>query len=188
MSDTIIVRGFVATDPRANTTNGGDIVSNFRLAVTERRYDREAAAWVDGHTNWFTVVGFRQLAANMCGSLKKGQRVIVVGKLRLKQWDKDGRVYHAAEVEAESVGHDLFWGSAKFSRNPQDGQRQETGSARVAVEGVGVVDLDTGEVPEDEGHGEGDPDDDAVSPPVIDLPAAAPHRDDTDRATDLLSA
>lgn len=147
MSEIITVRGFVATDPRTNTTNGGDIVSSFRLAATDRRFDREANVWVDGHTNWFTVVGFRQLASNMCGSLKKGHRVIVVGRLKLKQWERDGRIYHSAEVEAESVGHDLFWGSAKFARNPQEPPRADGAAQRVAVEGVGVVDVQTGEVP-----------------------------------------
>ncbi|WP_136611312.1 single-stranded DNA-binding protein [Sinomonas albida] len=160
MSEIVTVRGFVATDPRTNTTNGGDIVSSFRLAATDRRFDRESSTWVDGHTNWFTVVGFRQLASNMCGSLKKGQRVIVVGRLRLKQWEKDGRIYHSAEVEAESVGHDLHWGSAKFSRTQQDAQRAEPSAQRVAVDGVGVVDLQTGEVPMEGYDGEkigGDP-------------------------------
>jgi single-strand DNA-binding protein len=151
MSDLMTVRGFVATDPRTNTTHGGDIVSSFRLAVTERRYDREAGAWVDGHTNWFTVVGFRQLASNMCGSVKKGHRVIVVGRLRLKQWENEGRIYHSADIEAESVGHDLYWGSAKFARAQQDAQRQEAPGQRVAVDGVGVVDLRTGELPVDSG-------------------------------------
>jgi single-strand DNA-binding protein len=164
MSDLVTVRGFVATDPRTSTTHGGNIVSSFRLAATQRRYDREAGEWVDGHTNWFTIVGFRQLASNICGSLKKGQRVIVVGRLRLKQWERDGRVYHDAEVAAESVGHDLFWGSANFARNQQDAQRQEQSGQRVAVDGVGVVDLTTGELPpqsDDDGHDPTDPDDES---------------------------
>ncbi|WP_334172255.1 single-stranded DNA-binding protein [Sinomonas sp.] len=199
MSDMITIRGFVATDPRTNTTNGGDIVSNFRLAVTERRYDREASAWIDGHTNWFTVVGFRQLASNMCGSLKKGHRVIVVGKLRLKQWEKDGRIFHSAEVEADSVGHDLSWGSAKFARNPQEGQRQELGGARVAVEGIGVVDLETGEMSGEAGHDDGtsvastdsgsrDAVDDAGSLSVLGRPEGAQRRDEPALTSDLLSA
>ncbi|WP_081998707.1 single-stranded DNA-binding protein [Sinomonas humi] len=175
------------------------MVSSFRLAVTDRRYDREASAWVDGHTNWFTVVGFRQLASNMCGSLKKGNRVIVVGKLRLKQWERDGRVYQSAEVEAESVGHDLFWGSAKFARNPQDGQRQETGGARVIVEGVGVVDSETGEMSGTEGRtlgvvavtdgSEGSDSDDGGDPfSEAEAPEGLVRRDGADLGTDLVNA
>ena len=202
MSETITVRGFVATDPRTNTTNGGDIVSSFRLAATDRRYDRDANVWVDGHTNWFTVVGFRQLASNMCGSLKKGHRVIVVGRLKLKQWERDGRIYHSAEVEAESVGHDLFWGSAKFARTQQDAQRAESSARQVAVEGIGVVDLQTGEVPPGDDHDvenggaqldRPSEDDGSGAEPMSALVEASSAGDDAepdlhDRATRLMSA
>lgn len=70
-------------------------------------------------------------------SVKKGQRVIVLGRLRLRQWEHEGKVYHVAEVDAESVGHDLMWGSANFTRmngtsapaGPGAVQGQETGEA-----------------------------------------------------------
>jgi single-strand DNA-binding protein len=71
---------------------------------------------MDGTTNWYTVQSFRYLAGHIGCSVKKGQRVIVVGKLRLRQWEHEGRIYHVAEIDAESVGHDLMWGSANFTR------------------------------------------------------------------------
>jgi single-strand DNA-binding protein len=116
MSDNITVRGFVATEIKSSTTPGGVPTASFRMGSTERRYDRTASRWVDGNTNWFTVQGYRQLAGNMGCSIKKGQRIIVVGRLKMRSWEKDGRVYHAVEIDAESVGHDLMWGSANFIR------------------------------------------------------------------------
>lgn len=121
MNDSITVRGFVATEIKTSTTPGGVATANFRLGSTGRRFDRAANAWVDGNTNWFTVQGYRQLAGNMGCSIKKGQRVIVVGRLKMRSWEKDGRVYHVAEIDAESVGHDLMWGSAHFTRNAGNG-------------------------------------------------------------------
>jgi single-strand DNA-binding protein len=121
MSDNITVRGFVATEIRSSTTPGGVATASFRLGSTERRYDRASNTWVDGHTNWFTVQGYRQLAGNMGCSVKKGQRVIIVGRLKLRSWEKEGRIYHAVEIDAESVGHDLMWGSANFTRNAGNG-------------------------------------------------------------------
>ncbi|MFF2842696.1 single-stranded DNA-binding protein [Paenarthrobacter sp. NPDC057981] len=59
---------------------------------------------------------FRYLAGHVGCSVKKGQRVLVAGKLRLRQWEHEGRIYHVAEIDAESVGHDLMWGSANFTR------------------------------------------------------------------------
>lgn len=116
MSDNITVRGFVATEPKSSTTPGGVATANFRLGCTERRYDRATNTWIDGNINWFTVQGYRQLAGNIGCSIKKGQRVIVVGRLKMRSWENDGRVHHVAEIDAESVGHDLMWGSANYIR------------------------------------------------------------------------
>jgi single-strand DNA-binding protein len=70
--------------------------------------------------NWFTVQGYRQLAGNMGCSIKKGQRVIVVGRLKLASWERDGRIFHKAEINADAVGHDLKWGSANYIRTPKN--------------------------------------------------------------------
>ena len=131
MSDNITVRGFVATEIRSATTPGGVATASFRLGATERRYDRASSTWVDGNTNWFTVQGYRQLAGNIGCSIKKGQRVIVVGRLKMRSWEKDGRVHHVAEIDAESVGHDLMWGSANFTRSAANG-------ANLAAAGTGA--------------------------------------------------
>ncbi|MDR6987041.1 single-strand DNA-binding protein [Paenarthrobacter nitroguajacolicus] len=116
MNDIITVRGFVASEVKSSTTARGTSTASFRLGTTERRYDRANNTWVDGNTNWYTVQSFRYLAGHVGCSVKKGQRVLVVGKLRLRQWEHEGRVYHVAEIDAESVGHDLMWGSANFTR------------------------------------------------------------------------
>ncbi|SEJ70617.1 single-strand DNA-binding protein [Arthrobacter sp. yr096] len=116
MNDMITVRGFVASEVKSSTTTRGTATATFRLGTTERRYDRTSNTWVDGNTNWYTVQSFRYLAGHVGCSVKKGQRVLVVGRLRLRQWEHEGRVYHVAEIDAESVGHDLMWGSANFTR------------------------------------------------------------------------
>ena len=129
MSDNITVRGFVATEPKSSTTPGGVATASFRLGSTDRRYDRAKDAWVDGNTNWFTVQGYRQLAGNIGCSIKKGQRVIVMGRLKMRSWENDGRIYHVAEIDAESVGHDLMWGSANFIRTAANGPQDAAGQS-----------------------------------------------------------
>ena len=146
MTDNITVRGFVATEIRSSTTPGGVPTASFRLGSAERRYDRTANTWVDGNINWFTVQGYRQLAGNMGCSIKKGQRVVIVGKLKMRSWEKDGRIYHDAEIDADAVGHDLKWGTANFIRNsgnpqaadgfgPANGDRSASGSSGEAGDG-----------------------------------------------------
>ncbi|MGK3955719.1 single-stranded DNA-binding protein [Arthrobacter sp. R4] len=120
MSDIITIRGFVATDVTTSTTTTGVGTASFRLGSPSRHFDKTSGTWVEDHMNWFTVQGYRQLAGNMGCSIKKGQRVIVVGRLKLASWERDGRVFHTAEINADAVGHDLKWGSANYIRNPKN--------------------------------------------------------------------
>ncbi|MDQ0869106.1 single-strand DNA-binding protein [Arthrobacter sp. V1I9] len=116
MSDTITIRGFVATEIRSSTTTGGVATASFRIGSNSRRRDKDGQ-WVDGHTNWFSVQGYRHLAGSMGCSIRKGQPVIVVGKLKIRSWEKDGRVYYSHTIDADAVGHDLTWGTANFTRS-----------------------------------------------------------------------
>jgi len=156
MSDNITVRGFVATEPKSSTTPGGVATASFRLGSTDRRYDRAKDAWVDGNTNWFTVQGYRQLAGNIGCSIKKGQRVIVMGRLKMRSWENDGRIYHVAEIAAESVGHDLMWGSANFIRTATNGPQDSPGQSGSAS---AIPDGSRDESHEDDQAGEGQSDD-----------------------------
>lgn len=116
MSDQIAVTGLVGTEPRALTTSSGLALTSFRLASTHRRFDRTAQEWVDVDTNWYTVVTFRNLAVNAATSIRKGQRVVVSGRLRIRDWEKEERSGKTIEIEAESLGHDLAWGTSTFAR------------------------------------------------------------------------
>ncbi|CAA9246841.1 MAG: single-strand binding protein [uncultured Arthrobacter sp.] len=144
MSETITVRGYVATEVRLALTPTGLPIAGFRMCTTERRYDREAGAWVDGHTNWYSVSMFRQLATNASASLKKGDRVVVFGRLKVRPWaTEDGRTGTSVEIDAESVGHDLMWGTAAYRRssaekieNTEKTQEPDDGADDAVPEGV----------------------------------------------------
>jgi single-strand DNA-binding protein len=86
------------------------------MACSNRRFDTAQNKWVDGDTNWYTITAFKQLAINIAGSIAKGERVIVSGYLRVRDWDNGERAGTSVEIEAESVGHDLRWGTAVFTR------------------------------------------------------------------------
>ena len=116
MSEIVTVSGLVATTPRHLVTQDGLPITSFRLAALHRRFDRTANKWVDGETNWFTVTAFRQLAINSAGSVSKGERVLVTGKLRVRDWDNGERAGTSVEIESDAIGHDLTWGTATFTR------------------------------------------------------------------------
>jgi single-strand DNA-binding protein len=116
MTDLITLTGLVATTPRHITTSEGLAITSFRLASSQRRYDRVQQRWIDGDTNWYTVSAFRNLAQNAATSVSKGDRVILTGRVRIRDWENTDRSGTTVEVEAESVGHDLTWGTAVYTR------------------------------------------------------------------------
>jgi single-strand DNA-binding protein len=116
MTDLVTVTGVVGSDPRHTVTAAGLAITNFRLASTRRYFDRASGQWTDGETNWYTVASFRQLALNTATSLRKGERVVVHGRLRVRAWETGEKSGTAIEIEADSVGHDLAWGVTVYSK------------------------------------------------------------------------
>src|SRR6218665_4062822 len=106
MTDSITVAGVVGTDPQHHITAQGLEITSFRLAPPRPYFVRAQASWGDGETNWYTVSTFRQLAANVHASIRKGERVLVRGRLRLRQWESGERTATTAEIESQSLRHD----------------------------------------------------------------------------------
>lgn len=117
MPDSISLTGVVATVPRHLTTSEGLSITSFRLASSQRRFDRQQNTWIETGTNWYTITAFRQLASNLATSVSKGDRVIAAGRLKIREWENSEKSGMTVEVEAESVGHDLAWGNAQFSKS-----------------------------------------------------------------------
>lgn len=120
MTDQIFLTGLVATTPRHLTTSEGIAITSFRLASSNRRFDRAANRWVDGDTNWYTVSSFRSLAENAVESINKGDRIMVQGRLRIRDWENTDRSGTTVEVEAEVLGHDLNWNKVSATRVARD--------------------------------------------------------------------
>lgn len=140
MSEKISVEGLVGTTPRHLITQDGLPITSFRLATSHRRFDRTLNKWVDGETNWYTITAFRQLAINVAGSVSKGDRVMVSGNLRVRDWDNGERAGTSVEIEAEAIGHDINWGTSVFTRtvlvrepDPIEPEPEEEVSAKVVV-------------------------------------------------------
>ncbi|WP_078660836.1 single-stranded DNA-binding protein [Streptomyces sp. NRRL B-24484] len=115
MNETLVtIVGNVASTVTYAQTPAGVPVANFRMATTERRFDRGTGDWVDGETTWVTVVAWRWLATNLVSSVNKGDPVVVSGRLRVREWGEEDRRRTAVEIDARSVGHDLSRGTSAF--------------------------------------------------------------------------
>ncbi|MFF4171104.1 single-stranded DNA-binding protein [Streptomyces sp. NPDC001744] len=112
---TVTLVGNVATAVEyRDTVTGG--TARFRFAVTARRWDRERGTWTDGATSFYTVSAWRSLAANLAASVSVGEPLVVHGRLRVREDDRDGQRKTFVDVDALAVGHDLNRGTAAFRR------------------------------------------------------------------------
>ena len=119
MNDSITITGNIATEPQHKRTAAGVPITTFRVASGQRRYDRASDAWVDSETNFYSVSAFRGLAEHAFQSLRRGERVILNGRLRVRNWDNGTKSGTDVEIEADAIGHDLMWGTTTFVKAAQ---------------------------------------------------------------------
>lgn len=149
MNDTVTILGRVGGDPNRSQTPGGVPVVNFRVASPQSRYDAKTQTWIETGTNWYNVSAFRQLAEHAKASLHIGDGVIITGKLRLREWESGGKKGMSADIDADTIGHDLRWGASAFAKARPAGAAY---APPPEAEGAGATSL------EDESPDEGAPD------------------------------
>ena len=133
--------GTVGTVPERRQTGTGASVCRVRLACSERRFDRETSTWIDGDPSWLTVIAYRGLADHAHASFTKGDRIFVSGRLKVRPWQNDeGKNGVAVEVDADALGHDLRWGTSKFTRVPGAQPAPGEGGAAREVSGSAAGD------------------------------------------------
>jgi single-strand DNA-binding protein len=122
VNDTLItIVGNVVDTPRKRQTKNGHVVTNFRIASTSRRFDREQEKFIDNATLFVNVTCWRQMGVNVDQSLTKGQPVFVYGRYTMREYTVDEQVRTSYELEAIAVGHDLSRGTSRFTRVYQNG-------------------------------------------------------------------
>lgn len=113
MNDAITVVGSLGADPILKSVNG-DQVAEFRLACTARR--KVGEEWVNGHTNWYSIEAWGKQAVHIERSLRRGDLVVVLGALKVDQWENEERRGTSVKIRAEHVGHSLRVGPVTRER------------------------------------------------------------------------
>jgi single-strand DNA-binding protein len=131
MDSMIWMSGNVGGDVEFRTVRDGLVYADFRLGCTPR-YWREGE-WVDAATTWITVNCSQALAENVRASIRKGDAVVVVGRVRTSRWnDSDGVAHERIQIEASIVGHDLSRGVTRFQRTSRVQTSDQTEQAEQA--------------------------------------------------------
>lgn len=92
----VVISGRLGADPDMKGA-----VLKLRVATNERRKDKDGN-WGD-HTEWHSVVVFGKRAEALSRLLRKGSRVLVEGKLRTSNWEKDGEKRYKTEIAADDL-------------------------------------------------------------------------------------
>lgn len=117
MSDTITITGNIS-EPELRHLPSGVPVLSFKVGSSHRMLDKTQNKWVETATSWYAVSAFRGLADHGFASLHRGDRVVVHGRIKLREWENgSGSRGFAAEIEADSIGHDLRFGTTTFVKS-----------------------------------------------------------------------
>lgn len=152
MNETLVTfHGWAGSDVRHREAKGVS-VATVRVGVTPR-FKRDGE-WVDGESTWYSVTAWRTLADNLRDSVRKGDPVMVHGRLRTETWrPEEGTASTSLHVEALLIGHDLTRGITHFIKK----HRPESSSS-----------------PDAEDSGEGTPDPGAEGVPLAEDTLAPP--------------
>lgn len=116
MDNCIMECGNVTADPKLRYTDAGTPVVAFDIAIN-RRWTDPATQTQKEKTTFVEVQCWRQLAENVASSVRKGQRVVVIGWLDQNNWQADdGSARSKLRIVGQDVGASMMFGTTGFER------------------------------------------------------------------------
>lgn len=94
--------GTLGRDPEVRYMPNGNAVANLSLATDESYNDRQTGQKVE-QTEWHRITVYGKLAEIVQQYLKKGARAYFEGKLRTREWEKDGIKRYTTEIIANDM-------------------------------------------------------------------------------------
>ncbi|WKK24692.1 single-stranded DNA-binding protein [Streptomyces olivoreticuli] len=120
----ITVIGNLTADPELKFTASGQALARFTVASTPRTFDKDSGQWRDGTSTFFRCAAWRSLAEHVAGSLAKGSRVVLSGRIRQHDWrTPEGENRSMLAVEVDDIGASL-----RFTAVSIDGKRRPDAS------------------------------------------------------------
>ncbi|MDR0435731.1 MAG: single-stranded DNA-binding protein [Propionibacteriaceae bacterium] len=113
MDSIITMNGLVGGEVDFRQHDGYQSAS-FRLGCTPRVW--RSGGWQDDETTWMTVRCSGRLAEGVRASFRKGDPVLVTGRVRTRKYEREGRINYYLYLDATTAGHDVTWGTSTFNR------------------------------------------------------------------------
>ena len=95
-------KGRLGADPEITFGSNGSAVARMRIVTNARRL--VDGNWEDTDTSWWSVTAFGRVAEAAVEHLHKGDLVMVLGKIKQREWEKDGVKRTSADVVADDIG------------------------------------------------------------------------------------
>lgn len=99
----VILVGTCGQDPEVKYMPSGDAVTNLSLATSEQWKDKKTGEKVE-KTEWHRVVLFGKVAEIAGEYLRKGSQCYIEGKLKTREWEKDGVKRYTTEIVVDMQG------------------------------------------------------------------------------------
>lgn len=112
----ITIVGTLTGDPDLKMLPSGVAVAKVRIATNERKYDKATGQYTDGDATFLTGTIWREYAEHVAESLKRGDKVIAIGRLKQRDWEKDGVKRTTFELDLDEIGPTLRFVNAPTSR------------------------------------------------------------------------
>lgn len=126
----ITIIGNLVADPELRFTPSGDAVANITVASTPRKLNSKTQEWEDGETTYLDCSIWRDYAEHVAESLCKGDRVVVIGKLRSANYTtKEGETRYRFAVDADEIAPSLRFATAEVAKS-KNGKSQAQKSSR----------------------------------------------------------
>lgn len=100
----ITMVGNLTGDPEITMTPSGVARVVVNIACTERKYNKQTSKYEDGDPTYVRGTVWRNYGENVVESLNKGDKVIVIGQLKQRSWEKDGQRRSTLEMDIEDIG------------------------------------------------------------------------------------
>lgn len=114
-SNYVTMVGNLTDDPELRFTPSGTAVCNIRIASNRRWTGRDGQTQEE--TTFMNVNAWRDLAENVAETLHKGDRVVVIGRIRVRSYDdRDGITRWVTEIEADEIAPSLRWAKASITK------------------------------------------------------------------------
>ena len=129
---TVTLVGNLTRDPELRFTNSG--LAQVRVGIAVNRRKQNAQGEWEENTSFFDAICWREMAENVAGSLAKGARVVVTGRLEQRTYEnREGNTVNVVEIIADEIGPSLRWATAEVRKNDRRGPSEGGGPVGAAA-------------------------------------------------------